>query len=141
MNEKETRLKTVIKDIEFKMIRKNSKCWIKIAPLNPVSVPTILHFYLNDEYYTWDIYDQDGKEKHIIYFEGLDCKPFFYLNSGKYNVKVKCDEKSIKVITNDKPYNLELLKKKCNCISSKSSCWAKNVYYTSRPDKPPFDEM
>ena len=44
---------------------------------------------------------------------------------------------SLTVINNLEDY----LKEKCNIKSNNSSCWAKAVYYTSRPDKSPFDEM
>ncbi|KYK25117.1 hypothetical protein AYK24_05270 [Thermoplasmatales archaeon SG8-52-4] len=141
MDEKEKRIKKIFYDIEFKMIRKMCNCWIKIKPLNPVSQPSRLHLYLNDEYFSWDIYGEDGQIKHIIYFEGFDCIPIFYLNSKKNNFKIKFDVNSIKVIPIEKTMDQKNFKKKSNCLSSKASCWAKDVYYTSRPDKSPFDEM
>jgi len=141
MNEQEKRFKIIKENIEFKMIRQNSNCWIKITPLKPLSVQTELHFYLNNEYFSWEIYDNEGKEKHIIYFEGFDCNPIFFLNTGTNGFKVKFDLNSIDFINIKKPFNQEFLKRKFNCISSKANCWAKDVFYTSRPDRYPFDEM
>ncbi|KYK27864.1 hypothetical protein AYK20_01910 [Thermoplasmatales archaeon SG8-52-1] len=141
MKETEKRFNIIEENIEFKMIRQNSNCWIKITPLKSMSVQTILHIYLNDEYYSWEIYDSDGREKHIIYFEGLGCIPTFYLNSGKNSFKVKFNMSSIDFIKIKQPIKTDILKKKYNCYSSKAACWAKDVFYTSRPDKYPFDEM
>ncbi len=116
MNETEKRFKIIEEHIEFKMIRQNSNCWVKIMPLKPFSVQTILHFYLNYEYYSWEIYDKDGKEKHIIYFEGLNCIPIFYLNSGKNSYKVKFDINSIDFIKLIKPIKIDYLIKKFNIL-------------------------
>lgn len=141
MNKKEKRFKITEKNIEFKMIRQNNNCWIKITPLKPLSVPTILHICLNNEHYSWEIYDSNGKEKHKIYFEGHDCNPIFFLNIGKNNFKFKFNLNSIDFIKIKKPFKLEFLRRNYNCISPKANCWAKDVFYTSRPDKYPFDEM
>jgi hypothetical protein len=110
MTEKLTRFNTIINNIEFKMLRKDDNCWIKVIPLVRTSTPSNLHIILNDEYHHWDIYDENGREAHEIYFEGVGITPSY-------------------------------IKENCNCNSSQASCWAKAVFYTSRPDKSPFDEM
>lgn len=131
-----------IKDIEIKMIRENDNCWIKIVPLKRVSIPSSLHLLINDEYHFFDIYDKEGQESHEIYFEGLKCNPRFYLKSGKKSYKINCDKNGITIDPIVESHTQEsYLKNNCTCISLQASCWAKAVYYTSRPDKPPFNEM
>ena len=124
------------------MIKKNDNIWIKIVPLIRVSIPSSLHLILNDEYHHWDIYDENGREAHEIYFEGINITPSFYLKSGENCYRIDCDYDGIKVISITKTHNPDsYIKENCNCTPSQASCWAKAVYYTSRPDKPPFDEM
>jgi len=133
---------SIIKNIEFNMILMEDKCWIKVVPLKRKSIPSSLHIILNDEYHQWDIYDKDGKENHRIYFKGENSCPSFYLKSGENRYKIDCDKEGIKVIPITEAHTLDnYLRKNCFCNSSKSSCWAKSVYFTSRPDKPPFDKM
>lgn len=140
--QKQNRLKIIKKDVEIKMLRINNHCFIKILPLYPISVPTNLQFYLNGEHYSLDIYNKEGRETHIIYFEGLNCIPCFYLRVGKEEFKIKFYVKNIIASKIKKIENLELyLKKECNFNSTKASCWAKDVFFTSRPDKFPFNEM
>ncbi len=142
MNEDQIRFSKIINNIEFKMIRIDDKFWIKVAPLVRVFIPSILQFILNDECYSWDIYDKNGIEAHEIFFEGSNCNPSFYLNSEEKIYRIDFNSGGIKVISlNDIHNKDDYIKEKCNCKSSNSSCWAKAVYYTSRPDKPPFDEM
>jgi hypothetical protein len=136
------RYKRIIKDIKFTMIRDNYNCWIKIEPLKPASTPSSLYIILNEELYHWEIYNKNGKEDHVIYFEGLKCIPIFYLKTSDDNFKIKCDIEDIKVKSIKKLKNLQdFLKKECNIYSLEASCWAKAVFYTSRPDKYPFNEM
>ena len=142
MTEKLTRFNTIINNIEFKMIRKDDNCWIKVVPLIRVSIPSSLHLILNDEYHHWDVYDENGIEAHEIYFEGFESTPSFYLKSGDNCYRIDCGNDDIKVIPITESHTPErYIKEKCYCNSSRASCWAKAVYYTSRPDKPPFDEM
>jgi hypothetical protein len=142
MTKEQTWFNKIIKDIEFRMIRKNDKCWIKVDPLKRKSIPSSLYIILNDEYHHWDIYDKDGKETHKIYFKGERICPSFYLKCGKNCYKINCDNRGIKSIPITEDHTLsKFLKENCYCNSPQASCWAKSVYFTSRPDKPPFDEM
>jgi hypothetical protein len=142
MNEENTWFNAIIKDIEFNMIRKGDICWIKAVPLKRKSIPSSLHIILNDEHHHWDIYDKDGKETHKIYFKGDKSCPSFYLKYGENCYRIICEKDGIKVAQITEDHNQDnYLKEKCNCISKQSSCWAKSVYFTSRPDKPPFDKM
>lgn len=142
MSEEYTWFNTIIKDIEFIMIRKDEKYWIKAVPLKRKSDPSSLHVIVNDEYHNWDIYDKEGKETYKIYFKGKNISPSFYLKSGVNCYQIKCDKDGIKVIQISENHSLDnYVKEKCYYNSSQVSCWAKSVYYTSRPDKPPFDKM
>lgn len=142
MSKNLTRFHTVINNIDIKMIRENDKCWIKVVPLIQVSIPSRLHLILNDEYYNWDIYDESGREAYKIYFKGFKSTPSFYLKSDKNCYRIDCKNDRIKVIPITEVHKQDsYIKENCHCISSLASCWAKAVYYTSRPDKPPFDEM
>jgi len=124
------------------MIRDKEKCWIKVVPLIRVSYPSSLHLILNDECYNFEIYDENGREAHIIYFEGFKIRPNFYLKSGKNSYRIRCNNDDIKIIPITEVHKQEsYIKENCHCISSQASCWAKAVYYTSRPEKSPFDEM
>ena len=124
------------------MIREEDSCWIKAVPLTRISTPSSLHIILNDEYHHWDVYDENGREAHEIYFEGINCNPSFYLKSGENRYRIDCNDDGIKVTLITETHKLDsYIKEKCNCSSSQASCWAKAVYYTSRPDKPPFDEI
>ena len=142
MTEKYTRFDTTINDIEFIMIRKDDNCWIKAVPLNHLSTPSSLHIILNGEDHHWDVYDENGQEAHKIYFEGYKSTPSFYLKSGQNRFRIDCNVDDIKVIPITETHTLDTyLKDNCYCISSQASCYAKTIYYTSRPDKPPFNEM
>ena len=142
MNENLIRVNTIINNIEFKMIRKDANCWIKVVPLIRESVPSSLHIILNNEYHHWDIYDKNGIEAHEIYFEGFKSNPNFYLKSGENRYRIEFNNNEIKIIPISEDYIQDsYIKENCFCNSSQASCWAKAVYYTSRPDKPPFDEM
>jgi hypothetical protein len=131
-----------INDIEFKMLRKNDNCWIKIEPIKRESIPSSLHIILNGEDYHLDIYDRSGKESHKIYFKGCKSMPCFYLKSGENCYRIDCTDDKIHVNPITETHSMEnYLKNNCNCISSESTCWATAIYYTSRPEKPPFNEM
>jgi hypothetical protein len=137
-----TRFDKIIKDIEFRMIKDNDKCWIKVVPLKRKSIHSSLYIILNDEYHKWDIYDKDGKEAHEIYFKGEKVFPSFYLKYGKNSYKIDFNKLGIKSTPITEGHTLDkFLKENCYCNSPQASCWAKSVYFTSRPDKPPFDEM
>lgn len=123
------------------MIRKDDNCWIKAVPLIQQSTPSSLHIILNGEDHHWDVYDKTGRDVHKVYFEGYKSKPSFYLKSEENCFRVDCDVDDIKVLPITETHKMDAyLKNKCNCISSQASCWAKAIY-TSRPDKPPFNEM
>jgi len=142
MAEKYMRFNTTINDIEFKMIRKDDNCWIKAGPITRESTPSSLHIILNGEEHHWDVYDENGCEAHKVYFEGYKSTPSFYLKSGENRFRVDCDVDDIKVLPITETHKLDTyLKNNCYCISSQASCWAKAIYYTSRLDKPPFDNM
>ena len=142
MTEENSWFNAIINDIEFKMIGRDDNCWIKVVPLTRLSIPSSLHIILNDVLHQWDIYYKNGREAHEVYFKGNNCTPCFYLKSGENSYRINCDKKGIKILPVTKVHTIdEFIKKNCNCVSSKASCWAKDVYYTSRPDKPPFDEM
>lgn len=132
----------VIKNIEFKMIRTNDKCLIKASPLVRVSIPTSIQLIIDNEQFKYDIYDENGIEAHILYLEGIKCNPSIYLKIKEKNYRIDFKKNGIISIQIKDNYKEDVyIKKYCNCKSSQSSCWAKAVYYTSRPDKPPFNEM
>ena len=133
---------TIINDIEFKMIRKEQNCWIKAEPINKISTPSSLHIILNGEDHHWDIYDNNGKEAHKVYFKGYRSTPSFYLKSGENYYKIDCNVNDLHVLPISETHNLDTyLKDHCFCISSQASCWAVAIYNTSEPEKPPFNEM
>ena len=79
---------------------------------------------------------------HKVYFEGCQSTPSFYLKSGQNSFRIDCDVDDIKVLPITETHEMGTdLKDKCYRISSQASCWAKAIYYTSRPDKLPFNEM
>ena len=142
MVEEQLRYNTIINNIEFRMLRTNERCWIKVVPLVRISLKSSLQFILNDEFYNWDVYDENGIESHEIFFEAEKCNPSFYLIIEKKFYRIDFNKDGINVISIDAIHNKnEYIKEKCNCKSIKSSCWAKSVYHTSRPDKSPFNEM
>lgn len=142
MEEKNYRFHIVINNIEFKMLRTNNKCWIKATPLVRVSIPSSIQLIIDNEQYKYDIYDKDGTEAHEFYFEGIKCYPSIYLKTREKNYRIDFKKNGINSIQiKDNNKQDDYIKKYCNCKSSQSSCWAKAVYYTSRPDKSPFDEM
>jgi hypothetical protein len=142
MAEKYTRFNTTIKDIDFRMIRKDGNCWIKAVPITQLSTPSSLHIILNGREHHWDIYDESGRDKHIVYFEGYKSLPSFYLKSEQNCYKIDCDYDSIKILPITETHKMNIyIKDKCSCISSKASCWAVAIYTTSRGEKPPFNEM
>ena len=124
------------------MIRKGDNCWIKAVPLTQQSTPSSLHIILNGEDHHWDMYDESGRDIHKVYFEGYKSTPSFYLKSGENAFRVDCDVDDIKVLPITETHRMDTyLKDNCNCNSTQTSCWAVAIYYTKRPDNPPFDEM
>lgn len=77
------RCNTKIDNIEFKMIRKEDNCWIKVVPIKRKSTSSSLHIIINGKEYNFDIYDKNGIEAHRIYFKGYKILPSFYLIFGK----------------------------------------------------------
>ena len=142
MAEEYTRFNAVINDIEFKMIRKGENCWIKAEPISRISTPSSLHIILNGEEHHWDVYDESGRESHKVYFEGYESTPSFYLKSGQNCFRIDCGYDEIKPVPITETHKFDIyMKDNCCCISSQASCWAVSLYHTSRPDKPPFNEM
>lgn len=124
------------------MLRKDRWCWIKVEPIKQMSFPSSLHIILNGEEHHWDIYDESKRVVHIVYFKGFNCTPFFYLKSKDKSFRIKCNYEGIKVLPIVDSHSMDAyLKYNCSCKSSNASCWAKSLYYTSRPDKTPFDLM
>ena len=137
-----TRFNTTINNIDFKMVRKNDKCWIKIEPINQVSNPSSLHIILNGEHHHWDVYDESGREVHNIYFKGYKIVPSFYLKSGENCFRIEFGYNKIHILPITEIHEVSAyVEEKCCFISPQSSCWATAIYYTKRPDEPPFDEM
>ena len=142
MSKNESRFYETICDIEFKMIRIAEKCWIKVVPKTRASKESSLCIILNDKKHHWAVYDENGIESHEIYFEGVNINPSFYLKSGRNSYRIDFKKDGIEFILISNVYEKDTyLKENCNFNSPQCSCWAKAIYYTSRPDKPPFDEM
>jgi len=132
----------IVKDIEFKMIRNEDNCWIKVEPIKRKSTLTSLYIILNSIEHNFDIYDKNGVEAHKIYFKGYKITPSFYLTFGEKSFKIDCALDDIKIIPIIKTHEMKnYIEKNCSFASLDASCWAVAVYYTSRPEKPPFDEM
>jgi hypothetical protein len=142
MIEKYTKFNKIINDIEFKMIRNDDNCWIKVEPLIQHSAPASLHIILNDEDHHWDIYDNTERDTNKIYFKGYKCTPSFYLKSGDSCFRIDCNYDGFEFLPIEESHSMDgYLKDFCHCKSLKASCWAIAIYYTSRREKPPFCEM
>jgi hypothetical protein len=140
MNKTRKRYQKIIENIEINMILETDNIWIKIIPIVRTYIHSNLSFILNDEYYNFEIYDKEGIESHQFYFEGKDCNPSFILNVGEKNFRMDFKGINIKIVTINNKFK-DYIKNYCNLKSSDSNCWAKSVYFTSRPDKFPFDEI
>lgn len=142
MDKNRLKVSTISSNIEFKMIRENEKCFIKIEPIVRVSKPSTLYISLKNDIHSWEIYDKNGTESNIIYFKGSNCKPSFFLKTEENLFEILFDRKKINVESMLKKQNTEnYIKKNGNCNSEDASCWATAIFYSKRPDKPPFDEM
>ncbi|MDH7517051.1 MAG: hypothetical protein QHH19_01720 [Candidatus Thermoplasmatota archaeon] len=127
-------------NIEFKMLRKDKDCWIKIAPCSRASTPTSLHIILNKEEYGFDIYDRHGNEMHNVFLKGKNITPSFYIKSEQNCYRVDCKNNDIKTTQITEKHNIEeYLKNNCSYDSPQTTIWAVNIFYTKTPDKPPFD--
>lgn len=97
---------------------------------------------VNSEKYHWELYDRTGIEAHTIYFKGYQCTPRFYIKRGEDCYRIDCGFEEIKVFPITEPHIMNsYIKEKCHCTSPQALCWAKALYYTSKPDKPPFDML
>jgi len=106
------------------------------------SRPSSLHIILNNEQYNFNIYDKNGVESDKIYFKGSEIIPIFYLKTPKQSFRVDFKNDKINFLPINKNHEMETyIKNYCSFSSSQSSCWAVTKYYTSRPEKPPFNEM
>ena len=124
------------------MIRDKDNCWIKIEPTRRKSKPSILYIVLNKEEYCFDVYDENGIESQIIYFKGDDVTPSFYLKSENNFFRIDFENNDINIIPITEKHQMKsFINDNCSCFSSSSSCWSVTKYFTSRPEKPPFDEM
>ena len=142
MSEKPILINKKINDLEIKMLRKNQDCYIKIEPITQKSNPKILIIMINGEKHQFDIYDKNGRESHKIYLKGNMVTPCFYILDDEIYFKILCNNNDIIVTKKSKEYNNKFnLSEIYNCISTKISCWAVNIYMTSRTEKPPFCDM
>ena len=131
-----------VNNIEFKMLRKGEECWIKIIPSLIRYDPTSLHIILNNESYHFDIYDENGNEKHNIFFKGERITPSFYIKSEQGCFRIDCKNNGIKTVQITEKHNIDdYLKNNCSFISPKTTIWAVNIFYTKTPDKTPFNTM
>ena len=106
------------------------------------SKPSSLHINLNNEQYNFNVYDKDGVESDKIYFKGSKITPSFYLKINFQSFRVDFKPDKINIIKINENQMMEVyIKNYCSFISPQSSCWAVSKYYTSRPEKPPFNEM
>ena len=88
------------------------------------------------------IYDENGTESCFVYFKGSFCKPVFYLKTGKDSYKITFEYD--KIVTDqilNKHEIFDFIKNNCNLKSNDATCWGEAIFYSKRPDKPPFDEM
>ena len=139
MTEKQFFFKKSIQDIEIKMLRIKNDCYIKIIPSHQISNAKKIIININGEKYQFDIYDKNGRESLRIYLKGKKIEPSFYLLDNKVNYNILCLENGINI---KKIPREEINKEKfSNCISRDISCWAVNIYMTSRKEKPPFCNM
>ena len=142
MTEKQFFFKKNIQDIEIKMLRIKNDCYIKIIPSCQKSDAKKIIIMINGEKRQFDIYDENGRESLRIYLKGKKIEPNFYLLDNKVNYKILClkngiDIKKIPLAE----INKDKLIKFSNCISRDISCWAVNIYMTSRKEKQPFCNM
>jgi len=142
MDKNRFKVSTKSNDIEFKMLRENKNCFIKIEPITRVSNPSILYTSIKNEIHGWEIFDKNGTESNIVYFKGSNCKPRFYLKTKDNQFEILFDTNKINVKSILKKHKAEnYIKKNCNCKSKDASCWATAIFYSKRHDKPLFDEM
>ncbi len=106
------------------------------------SKPTSLHINLNNEQYDFNLYDKDGVESDKIYFKGIKITPSFYLISKEKRFRVDFKNNKINIIPINEIHQTEnYIKNNCSFISHQSICWAISKFYTSKPEKPPFNQM
>jgi len=135
-------LNKVLNDIEFKILINNKNCWIKIIPCKRKSKPSSLHIIINNEQYNFNIYDKDGIESDKIYFKGSEITPSFYLKYQEQSFRIDFKTDKINILPINESHVMEMyIKNYCSFISPQSSCWAVTKYYTSIPEKPPFNDM
>jgi len=142
ITEKYKMFNKAVENIDFKMLRKGEGCWIKIVPSATKSDQTSLYIILNNERYSFDIYDKKGNELHNIFLKGEKITPSFYIKSEWKCFRVDCKDNDIKVVQINEEHNIDdYLKNNCSFISHQTTIWAVNIFYTKTPDKPPFDTM
>jgi hypothetical protein len=142
MTNEYSKFNTTINDIEFKMLRKDDKCWIKVVPIIQNSAPSSLHIIVNREDHHWDIYDENRRDIHKVYFKGDKSTPSFYLISGEDCFRIDCNNDGFKVLPITENHQMDsYLKDYCNCSSLRASVWAIAIYSTNMSEKPPFSEM
>ena len=106
------------------------------------SKPSSLHINLNNDQYSFDIYNADGFESNKIYFKGTKIIPSFYLKSKEQRFRVDFKINKIDIIPINESHEMDTyIKINCSFISPQSSSWAVSKQYTSKPEKPPFNQM
>jgi hypothetical protein len=122
------------------MLRKGNKCWIKIVPLVSKSNSSSLHFILNNEEHHWDIYDKNGNNVHIVYLQGSNIEPSFYLKSKNRIFIIQFRKDEIKIMKISKNHDMKgYINNNCNICSPKANCWAIAIYHTRESEKFPYD--
>ena len=124
------------------MITEENNFWIKIEPIKRLSEPSSLHILINNEKFDYSLYDKAGLESCKVYFQGKNVKPSFFLKTRFKNFRIDFRSNGIKVIPICSIQDIDIyIKDNCNCKSSEALCWANALYYTSRSEKSPFNEM
>ena len=142
MSEKRFYFNKKIQNIEIKMLRKKHDFYIKIIPIIQKSKPMFFFIIIDGENYKFDIYDEKGRESHKIYLKANNVNPCFYLILDDIYYKILCKNNDI-IITRklrelSTNFNLNDI---INFDSNNISCWAINIYMTSRKEKPPYCYM
>jgi hypothetical protein len=124
------------------MITDENNFWIKIEPIKRESEPSNLYILINNEEFNYEIYNKIGLESLKIYFQGKNFETSFFLKTKSKNFRIDFGNNGIKFIPISIIQNISIyIKNHCNCKSSQASCWANAIYYTSKSEKSPFNEM
>lgn len=142
MSEKGFYFNKKIQNIEIRMLRKKHDFYIKIIPIIQKSEPMVFFIIIDGENYKFNIYDEKGIESHKIYLKGNNVDPCFYLILDDVYYKILCKNDDIIISRRFRELNNNLnLNDIINFDSSNISCWAINIYITSRKEKSPYCDM